>query len=259
MAAATKGPLASLANQMVVIFGGSSGMGLAAAAFSLRLGATVHLVGRDEAKLADAKGQLAREEGAGEDDVLTSSVDMMSEEKVEAFFEGMKDESVNHLVITAGNGAGGGMFMDTPLENLRRQFDFKFFSAATVIHHANKKMAEGGSITLFSGALSRRPGKGSALLASCNAANEALAKALACELGPRLRVNCLSPGLTRTPQFSRMPDEAQEKMFEGFGKAIPAGRSGYPEDIGHAVAFLLTSNWVTGTVLDVDGGALVRQ
>ena len=108
------------------------------------------------------------------------------------------------------------------------------------------------------GALSRRPGKGSSALGACNAAVETLVKGIANDLGPRLRVNCVSPGLTRTNAFAGMPAEAQEKMFAGFGKAIPAGRAGEGDDIGHAVLFLLSSPFVTGVVLDVDGGAVIR-
>lgn len=255
---ASQGPSGNLEGKTVVVFGGSSGMGLATAAYALRLGADLHIVARDEKKLADAKEQLAKEEGASRDRIITASVDITNEDSVKAYFHGFKDHAIDHIVITAGNGAGGKSFVETPLSVLRQQFDLKFFSAATVIYYGEKKIADGGSVTLFSGALSRRPGKGSSHLATTNAANEALAKSLACELGPRVRVNCLSPGLTRTPQFSGMPQEAQDRMFEGFGKAIPAGRSGYPEDIGHAVAFLMTNTWVTGTVLDVDGGAVIR-
>lgn len=86
----------------------------------------------------------------------------------------------------------------------------------------------------------------------------AASQALACELGPRLRINCISPGLTRTEAFAGMSEEAQEAMFKGFGAAIPTGRAGEAADIGHAVMFLLTNSWVTGAVIDVDGGALVR-
>ena len=45
-----------------------------------------------------------------------------------------------------------------------------------------------------------------------------------------------------------------EGMFKGFGKSIPAGRSGEPADLGNAVLFLLTNNFMTGCILDVDGG-----
>jgi NAD(P)-dependent dehydrogenase (short-subunit alcohol dehydrogenase family) len=109
---------------------------------------------------------------------------------------------------------------------------------------------------LFSGALSRRPGTGSSLLGMANAAIESLTKALALELAPRLRANCISPGLTRTEAFAGMPAEAQEAMFKGFGASIPAQRSGEATDLGEASASLMLNGWITGVVLDVDGGKI---
>ena len=54
-----------------------------------------------------------------------------------------------------------------------------------------------------------------------------------------------------------MTNEQAEGMFTGFGKSIPAGRSGEPADMGNAVLFLLTNNFMTGCVLDVDGGKTI--
>lgn len=119
-------------------------------------------------------------------------------------------------------------------------------------------LADGGSITLVSGALSKRPGKGSTALAVANAALEAAVKGLANDLGPRLRVNCVSPGLVDTEIWDGMPPERKAGMLAGFGAAIPAGRAGRPEDIGSAILFTITNTWMTGTTLDLDGGAAVR-
>jgi NAD(P)-dependent dehydrogenase (short-subunit alcohol dehydrogenase family) len=110
-----------------------------------------------------------------------------------------------------------------------------------------------------SGALAKRPGKGSAALAAANAAVEVLGKGLAVDFGPRLRVNVISPGLTDTEVWANLPPQAKAGMLAGFGKEVPCGRAGVPSDIGHAIGFLLQNTWMTGTVLDVDGGAVVRE
>lgn len=111
---------------------------------------------------------------------------------------------------------------------------------------------------LVSGALAKRPGKGSTALATANAALEAAVVGLANDLGPRLRINCVSPGLVDTEIWDGLPPAAKEGMMKGFGTSIPAGRAGRPEDIGTAIAFLLQNGWVTGTTLAVDGGAAIR-
>ena len=83
--------------------------------------------------------------------------------------------------------------------------------------YAAPKLADGGSITFVSGALAKRPGKGSTALAVSNAALDAIVKGLANDLGPRLRVNTVSPGLVDTEIWDGMPKEAKEKMLAGFG------------------------------------------
>lgn len=233
------------------------------------------LISRSEDKLKAAQERLKT---AGDGKIDVKALDCTDSKQVDEYFQSLKAGSVNHLIATAGASAGCGNFTTDSFDNVMKQFNVKFGVQWSAAHAAAPILADGGSITFFSGnlffcsflsfenlihstqkgALSRRPGKGSSALAACNAALETLAKGIANDLGPRLRVNCVSPGLTRTEAFAAMPKEAQEKMFEGFGKAIPAGRAGEGDDIGHAVLFLLTSKFVTGTTLDVDGGAVVR-
>ncbi len=83
-----------------------------------------------------------------------------------------------------------------------------------------------------------------------------LTRQLACELGPRVRVNSISPGLVKT-EFARA-------LWEGWGdqvaKSLPLGRLGEPNDISGVALFLASdlSGWMTGANIVVDGGALVR-
>ena len=83
-------------------------------------------------------------------------------------------------------------------------------------------------------------------------------KGLANDLGPRLRVWAISPGLVDTEIWDGMPAEKKEAMLKGFGDKLPLGRSGQPGDVGEGIFFLLKAAWVTGITLDVDGGAAVR-
>ncbi len=86
-----------------------------------------------------------------------------------------------------------------------------------------------------------------------------LFQGLANDLGPRLRANCVSPGLTNTEMWAGMPEERRRGMLEGFGSTLPLGRSGESSDVGAAICFLLTASYTTGTTLDVDGGATIRK
>ncbi|KAJ9512009.1 hypothetical protein QJQ45_004394 [Haematococcus lacustris] len=191
--------------------------------------------------------------------VKTSVVDTTDEGAVKTFFAAIPAGSIHHLVCTTGPSLAGGSFLDVPMDKIRAQYDAKLFSAMHVAKYGAPALADGGSLTFLSGALARRPGnrrlccwllsnRGSAALATVNAALDALAKALAGELGPRLRVNCLSPGLVDTEMWDSMPEvlddanaDVKAKMLAGFGASIPAGRAGTIDDIGHGAVVLAES------------------
>lgn len=104
--------------------------------------------------------------------------------------------------------------------------------------------------------MSRRPSAGLAILASINAAIEVLGRALAVELAP-IRVNVISPGITDTPAYAEMPDDARVEMFAAAPKRTLVGRVGQPEDIASLTLELMCNSFMTGIVVDVDGGALL--
>lgn len=95
---------------------------------------------------------------------------------------------------------------------------------------------------------------------SSKAAVRMLTKVMATELGPyAIRVNAIGPGLVQTPMTAEpylTPDEITE-----IEESTPLGRLGMPEDIASAVAMMLSddANWVTGTTLFVDGGAILND
>ena len=91
-------------------------------------------------------------------------------------------------------------------------------------------------------------------LVAGNGAVEALTKALALELGPRLRVNCFSPGYYDTERYDHLPPDRKALMLEATADSLPLKKVGTPADAGEALFFLATSSFTTGVVLDVDGG-----
>lgn len=83
---------------------------------------------------------------------------------------------------------------------------------------------------------------------------EGMTRALAAELAPDVRVNCVAPSLTDTKLAGRLLNSEEKKTLHG--KSHPLGRVGEPEDIANTIEFLLSdaSSWITGQVLHVDGG-----
>lgn len=183
-----------------------------------------------------------------------SGLDVSSPEVVEAYFARLGP--IDHVVFTAGSAAPGGKVTDVALDAAKAAFDVKFWGAIAVARAAAKHLRPGGTITLTSGILARRATAGAYVKTAMNAALEAVAKVLAKELAP-LRVNVVSPGLTDTEAYAGMPDEARRAMLDRAATSLPAGRHGRAEDLARGYLFAIDNPFVTGAIIDVDGGALV--
>jgi NAD(P)-dependent dehydrogenase (short-subunit alcohol dehydrogenase family) len=246
-----------LDGKTVTIFGGSDGMGKACASQVLLRGGSVVLVSRTQSKLEAAQQELMAARSVDVSRVRIDAVDATDAAAVEAYFTTQAAGSIDHLICTLGPAISGSddIADKATMELVKQQFG-KFNAAWAVAKYGATVVADGGSLMFFSGALSRNICKGSSCLASANAAIECFTKCLAEDLSPRLRVNCISPGLTRTTAVTGWgTPEQEEGMFQGFGKGIPAGRAGLAEDCGHAAAHLILNGFTTGHILDCDGGA----
>lgn len=230
--------------QSIVIIGGSSGMGLAIAKEAVDAGADVTIAGRSQAKLDEACQAIAG-------DVTTHTVDVSDEQSVKRLFSQIG--SFDHLVVT-GSSVKTGPFRELSLADGRASMDSKFWGQYMAARYA--QIRPKGSITIFSGILSRRPSAGFASLAAINAAVEALGRALAIELAP-VRVNVVSPGMTDTPAYAGMSDDARMGMFAEAAERSLVGRIGRPEDIASLALELMCNSFMTGVVVDVDGGGLL--
>ena len=229
--------------QKVVVVGGGSGVGYASAKLLASKGAEVIISGRDAAQMEAAGKKLG---------VPAKVVDGKNVADVRAFFEAVG--AFDHLVIPAGATNRGGSFVDNITdETFRATFDGKFWVQVTAAHAGARFIKKGGSITFFSGGASRKAMPGMTNIAAVNGALDAIVPTLAVELSPT-RVNSISPGTLRTTYWEGTPEAQLEQIFGRMAKALPVGRVGTADDIAAAVHFLITSTFITGTVLAVDGG-----
>ncbi|GAB3581049.1 hypothetical protein GCM10027445_52390 [Amycolatopsis endophytica] len=95
-------------------------------------------------------------------------------------------------------------------------------------------------------------------IGALNAAVEALVRPLAVELAPR-RVNAVSPGLVDTPWWNEMPEQDRLDWFTAAEAGLPVGHVSTADEIADAVALLATNPSITGTIVEVDGGARFVQ
>jgi NAD(P)-dependent dehydrogenase (short-subunit alcohol dehydrogenase family) len=225
----------------VVVIGGSTGIGLAAAKLARQEGADLTIAGRSQDKLAQAQRELG--------EVRTIAADISNEAAVAQVFEGLS--RVDHVVVAAGNIVNG-RIVDNDLANLRRIVDERLWGVTYVVRSAAPKMTS-GSITFTSGGLSSRPRLGTAMLTAALASVEALTPALALELAP-IRVNTVTPGLIDTPLLHNTYGAERDTIVKNREAILPGKRIGTAEEVAQIMLMFMTNAYITGEVIHIDGG-----
>lgn len=237
----------ALTGQRIVVIGGSSGMGLATAQAAADAGAVVTIASSSKERIDAALAQLP-------DSCDGAALDVRDEAAVADLFARVGE--LDHVVFTAGDQADRRALAELPIEQARRTFDVRFWGAVTVAKYAAPRMRPGGSITLTSGTVGVRPIRGAALASAGAAATEGLSRALAVDLAP-VRVNAVRSGAVRTPLWDAMPEPQRAAAFDTFARRALTGTVGEPYQIAAANLYLMENQFVTGTVLTVDGGLIL--
>lgn len=240
--------------KVVLIFGGNSGIGLAAARGFAAGGARVGITGRDRATLDAA----AAETGAR---VWQSDI---GDPAASAAVAAEVAESLGPLDIVLVNAGVGGF---APIPEIEEGFWDQvhgvnlrgcFFAAQKCLPH----MADGGAMVMTGSTGSVMAIPGNAAYAAAKAGLRAVVRTLAVELLPRrIRVNMVSPGPTETPIINRNPGMTEEGIAElrkMMVANIPMGRMGEADEIARAILFLASddASFITGAELFVDGGVI---
>ena len=228
----------NFSGKKALVFGGTSGIGLATVNQLKAQGAEVVAISRDPSKAGDIAG------------VTLAACDVRD---TDALAELLAQHAPFDLLISAATGGSraAGPFLQMDLAAYQASFD-KLWGYTNIVRLGAEHLTEKGAIVLVSGAPARRAKPGQAALASVGGAVEQFARAVAPELGPR-RINVVSPGVIDTPMFG--PDaEARAKMLGAATANNLIPRAGTPDEVAEAVIFVAGNEFVTGTTVEVDGG-----
>ncbi len=233
-----------VSGKKALVFGGTSGIGLAATHQLAERGAQVVAISRDPSKA----GELPK-------GVTCEACDVRDRDAMEKLF---KQHAPFDILISAATGGDRalGPFLDMDMDGFAGSFD-KLWGYANVVRYGASHLTEQGSIVLVSGSPARKAKPGQIALSAVGGAVEAMVRALAPEIAPK-RINTVSPGTIDTP-MSALEGSARDEHFAKLTAPHLLPRAGLPDEVAKAILFMVENDFVTGTTIDVDGGWLLGK
>ncbi len=240
-------------NKVVVVTGGTSGIGLATAKAFVAAGAFVFITGRRQDALdAAVKAIGGRVTGVRGDMSRLADIDRL--------YDAVQQKH-SHIDVVFAN-AGGGEFAPIGAiseDHYQSTFDTNVKGTLFTVQKALPLLRDGGAVVLTSSTTSLSGTPAFSVYSATKAAIRSFARNWILDLKDRrIRVNAISPGVTETAGLNELfggGDQAEGTKSYLAGQ-IPAGRIGQPEEIAKAVLFLASddASFVNGVELFVDGG-----
>lgn len=240
--------------QVAIVTGASSGIGRATALLLSEAGATVVLAARGAARLfkvADEIRSYGRHAFAVPTDVtLATQLDGLVSRT-------MSDLGRVDILVNVAGGTPPAAAVSVSDDEFEEAYHFNVTSALHLSRVVAPHMAKvgGGSIVNISSAMSHQVDSGFVAYGAAKAALNQMTRLLAYEWAPKIRVNAVAAGATQTEALEMVL--SMDGIKQHMAQRTPLGRLGDPEDIALAVLYLASpaSSWVTGKILEVDGGA----
>ncbi len=233
-----------LQGKTAIVLGGTSGIGLAATRQLAEAGAVVVAGSRSAAHIDQAAIGTA---GA----VSLHAIDVLDRAALAALFE---EHAGFHILVAAATGGprASGPFLQMDLDGFQGSFR-KLWGYTNSVRLGAPHMAEDGAIVLVSGFPAKKANPGSSAISTVGNAVEGFARAIAPEIAPR-RINVVSPGVIDTPMFAAQGD-ARQQFLANATRNMLIKRAGSADEVASAILFTLRNDYMTGTTIDVDGGA----
>lgn len=244
----------SLTGKTILVTGASSGIGQATAIECSKLGARLVITGRNGERLQETFSQM---EGEGHLKVVADLAAADGVEKVCADIP-----ALDGLVCNAGI-AERQLIPFFKEEVLRKIFEINTISPMLMVHKfAKLKKFNKGASVVFTSSIAGRGlcAPGSAIYSATKGAVSAFVRNAALELAAKkIRFNSVAPGMVETPLKDSETEVTEEQWIKNRDNH-PLKRFGTPNDIAHAIIYLLSdaSSWVTGAEIVVDGGRSLK-
>jgi NAD(P)-dependent dehydrogenase (short-subunit alcohol dehydrogenase family) len=251
-------PVADFAGRAALITGASRGIGHAIAAELLSRGASVAITARKPAELDEAAAALAATVPGGTGRVLAVAGNAgNADDRATAVAQTVElFGRLDVLVNNAGISPTYGPLMEVDLDAVRKTFDTNVVAALGFVQLAWKAWMNehGGAVVNLASVAGLRSTGVIGVYGASKAALIRLTEELAWQLGPKVRVNSVAPGVVRT-RFATSLYSGRESQAIA---AYPLKRLGEPADVARLVAFLASdaAGWITGETVRVDGGLL---
>ncbi|RRO17566.1 SDR family oxidoreductase [Saccharopolyspora rhizosphaerae] len=232
-----------LTGKVVLVTGGTRGIGAGIAETFLRAGAEVHVCARKSVEVLPAHGPATAH---------FTQVDVRENDQVADLVSGVLQRSGRLDVLV--NNAGGTPVADTASASIRlhrKVLELNLLAPLLLAQHAREALAASrGSIVNISSVSGHRPSPGTAAYGAAKAGLDNLTATLAQEFAPDVRVNGVVVGLVRSD------DQADHYGDADLSSIVPLGRLAEPSDVGNASLFLASplASYVSGSTLTVDGG-----
>jgi NAD(P)-dependent dehydrogenase (short-subunit alcohol dehydrogenase family) len=239
-------------DKVVLVTGGSSGLGLAIAQELAGQGAHVVITGRRQEQLDAALSSLGERASA-------IAADVSNADDLAALFSQIQSQHGRIDVLIANAGMGELAPLGSITEALfDRAFNTNVRGVTFTVQGALPLMGKGGSIVIIGSTASINPGPGLSVYGATKAALRALVRSWIVDIkGSGVRINLLSPGPVDTESLRNMLAEHAEAVIQSLSEKSTIGRIGEAQEIGKAVAFLASdaASYINGIELFADGGA----
>jgi 7-alpha-hydroxysteroid dehydrogenase len=250
----------TLEGKVAIVTGGGKGIGATIAKVFSEFGASVVVTARTAAEVEEVAAGIRDSGGRA----IGVAADLMDLDQLPGIVERTVDEFGGIDVLVNNAGAGGSpSFVDARAADLERSFRLMVSAPFELTRLSLPSMLErpGAAVVNMTSVGYRRAGRGNITHWTAKTALAGLTRLMAADLGPKVRVNAIAPGPVETPGFRGAIEGRGPEIRQMVLDTMRLKRMGTPEDVAWAAVYLASpaSAWITGIVLDMDGGPVDEQ